>query len=99
MSKTESVAHMPAGEAKKPKKRLSHLTVKEGEKGGHVVEHHFDHYSHEPEAHVFGASEGNALMEHIGKHAHVDHSMKPSGAEEMTSAEKSEDKSQTEVEA
>src|ERR1700686_4755658 len=95
----ESVAHMPAGEAKAPKKVLSHLTVTEGEKGGHTVEHHFDHYSHPPEAHVFGKTEGNEMLMHIAKVAHVDHSLKPSGAEEEKVAENSEGKSQEEVEA
>lgn len=99
MKGAESVAHMPAGEAAKPKKELSHMRITEGEKGGHNVEHHFTHYSHEPEAHVFGKSEGNEMLMHIAKHAHVEHSLKPSGAEEMESAENSEGKSQTEVEA
>lgn len=99
MSRPESVAHMPAGESKAPKKVLSRLSVTEGENGGHTVEHHFDHYSHAPEAHVFGKTEGNEMLEHVAKHAHVEHSLKPSGAEEQETAEKELGASQKEVEA
>lgn len=99
MKGVESVAHMPAGAEKKPKKEISHMRITEGEKGGHSVEHHFTHYSHEPESHVFGKSEGNEMLLHIAKHAHVEHTLRPSGAEEMAAAENSEDKSQKEVEA
>lgn len=71
----ESVAHMPAAAPKKPPKKLDHMRVEEAENGGHTVTHHFTHYEHNPEQHVFGKGEGNELLMHIAKHGNVDHSL------------------------
>jgi hypothetical protein len=99
MKGAESVAHMPAGEAKKPAKKLASMEVEEAKNGGHTVTHRFTSYEHKPEQNVFGKEEGNEMLQHIAKHAHVEHSLKPSGAEEQETAENSEGKSQKEVEA
>lgn len=50
---------------RKPPKVLSHLEIHEAENGGHTVRHHFTHYEHAPEEHVFGANESQAAHEHI----------------------------------
>ena len=55
-----------------PPKVLDHLEVRQGESGGHVVEHHFTHYEHKPEMHIFGQSEGPEAIQHIAEHAKID---------------------------
>ncbi len=56
---------------KKPAKVLEEMRIKEGEKGGHVITHHFTHYDHAPEAHIFGKSESGAAHDHIAKHMNM----------------------------
>lgn len=58
----------------KPPKKLSHLRVypPQGEGEGHLIEHHFTSYEHEPERHVFAASEGQEALDHIAEHAGID---------------------------
>lgn len=54
----------------KGKKELSDISIRKGEKGGHVVSHNFESNGpewHKPEIHVFGESEGPAMMEHVVK--------------------------------
>ena len=56
------------------KKELDHLRVSEAENGGHVVEHYFASNGgswHEPEPHVFGKGEGQAMLAHVAKHMNV----------------------------
>lgn len=55
----------------KPPKVLDHLRVMKADNGGHVVEHHFTSYAHEPEKHVFSKSEGSKTIAHITKHAQI----------------------------
>lgn len=52
---------------KKPKKELRHLVVKPAENGGCIVSHVFNHYDYPDEEFVFGKSEKQKAMEHIGK--------------------------------
>jgi hypothetical protein len=66
-------AAVTQAKGKKPPKVLESLRIKEAENGGHVIEHHFTSYEHEPESHVFAASEGAAAMAHIAKHANIQH--------------------------
>lgn len=56
---------------RKPKKELDHLRVHKAENGGHIVEHHFTSFEHEPEHHVFGEHEGEDMMDHIAGHMGV----------------------------
>ncbi len=54
-------------EMAKRKKTLDHIRVREGEKGGHVVEHHFEGYEHSPETHPFGEGQGIDMLTHVAK--------------------------------
>lgn len=71
------MAHHAYKEATTPSsrgKKLDHLRVREGESGGHVVEHHYADDGmvfHKPTSHVFGEGEGGDLLAHIAKHAHI----------------------------
>lgn len=61
---------------KKAKKELSHITIKEGEKGGHVVTHHFtssgpEYFSGGEEEHIFGKEDGEKLLDHLTKKMHI----------------------------
>lgn len=53
--------------------QLSHIRIEEGEKGGHLVEHHMEHGMHysEPEKHVFGKEHGKELIAHLVKVLHI----------------------------
>lgn len=51
-----------------PPKELEHIRLTPAENGGAVAEHHFTHYEHKPEMHVFGDGEGHKLAAHIEKH-------------------------------
>jgi hypothetical protein len=76
-------AHTPPAGTKK----LRHLLVKEGEDGGHVVEHHYHESGmvyHKPKEYAFGKDEGEDVMAHIAKHAHIRHASK---AEEKAEGE------------
>lgn len=56
------------------KKEMKHMLIKEGENGGHIIEHHFENDMgpyHEPESHVFGEGDGMKAHEHIMKHMHM----------------------------
>lgn len=58
-------------------KQLSHLTVKEGEEGGHSVEHHYEEDGmayHKPKEYTFGKDEGDELVHHLKKHLHISES-------------------------
>jgi hypothetical protein len=58
----------------KPPKVLDHLRVypPQGEGEGHLIEHHFTSYEHQPERHIFAASEGQQALDHIAEHAKID---------------------------
>lgn len=57
------------GHEAKPKKSLSHMVIRQGEKGGHVIEHHHtEPMHHEAEHFIFGQQEGPEAHEHIAKH-------------------------------
>jgi hypothetical protein len=56
---------------KKPAKKLDHMRIHKGQDGGHIVEHHFSGYEHQPERFPFGDTEGAAMMEHVAQHAGV----------------------------
>lgn len=61
-----------AAEAVKSKKGprvLDHLRVSRSLDGGHVVEHHYTNYSHEPRPYKFGPNEGSRAAAHIARHA------------------------------
>jgi hypothetical protein len=55
--------------AKKTPKVLDHVRVKRALDGGHVVEHHYTDYQHEPRAYKFGKDEGGRAAAHIARHA------------------------------
>lgn len=82
---------------KKGAKELREINIKKGEKGGHVVSHHFESNGpqwHEPEIHVFGESEGPAMLEHVKKMMDVKEGKEMKGshnAEEMKEDEQGPD--------
>jgi len=55
--------------SKKPPKVLDHLRVSRSLEGGHVIEHHYTSYQHEPKPYKFGKNEGGRAAAHILKHA------------------------------
>jgi len=69
---SEAYGALASPTAKSPKKELRSIEMKEGEKGGHVVTHHFEHYNHDSEVYPFGKSEGKQLVAHIVKHMGID---------------------------
>lgn len=58
--------------ARPSKPKLRSIEIEKAENGGHVVNHRFVNSGgpgyHEPEAHVFGESEGAKLMAHLKEH-------------------------------
>jgi len=52
-------------ESRRPAKKLEHIRIKEAENGGHVIEHHFTSYEHQPESHAFGKDQGDEALAHI----------------------------------
>lgn len=65
----------------KGKPVLDHLRIEKAEEG-HIVEHHFES-SHgpyvEPEKHVFGKSEGKAMLAHVAEHMGIKAEAKAEG--------------------
>ena len=53
---------------RRPAKVLESIRIKGAVNGGHVIEHHFTSYEHQPESHAFGKDQGEEALEHIGKH-------------------------------
>lgn len=56
------------------KPELDEVRIKEGEKGGHVVTHHFTSSGmgyKQPEVHPFSKGDGDKLIEHLKKHLHI----------------------------
>jgi hypothetical protein len=68
-----------AAPQKKSKRELDHIQIREGENGGHVVKHIFQHnyqntdepWQSNEEEHVFADGEGEKLIDHLKKHAHI----------------------------
>lgn len=54
---------------KKAPKVLDHIRVKRSLDGGHMVEHHYTSYQHEPRTYKFGKGEANRAAAHIARHA------------------------------
>ena len=70
----KSIEHKMKMKKEPAKKELKHMLIKEGENGGHVIEHHFENDMGpyvEPESHVFGEGQGMKAHEHIEKHMHM----------------------------
>lgn len=63
----------------KPAKVLDYITVKKGEKGGHIVEHHFTNYEHKSESYPFSKDDGEGALAHVAKHMGIEI---PAGADE-----------------
>lgn len=61
---------------KKAAPQLDHIRLIPAQAGGHVVGHVVEHYmknmAEEPEKHVFGQSEGKALVQHLIKHGKIE---------------------------
>jgi hypothetical protein len=51
-----------------PPKELEHIRLTPAENGGVSAEHHFTHYEHKPEMHVFASGQHKELMAHLQKH-------------------------------
>lgn len=52
-------------------KELDHIRLSKAENGGHLAEHHYTSYEHQPEKHVFGEDEGEKLHAHLSEHLGV----------------------------
>jgi hypothetical protein len=79
------MAGIVEAEAAKPKKGpkvLDHLRVSRSLEGGHVVEHHYTSFQHEPRPYKFGPEDGARAAAHILRHAGLPH---PGKAEEEPS--------------
>ena len=67
-----SLAIAESKHSRKPRKILDHIRVSRSLEGGHVIEHHFTSYQHEPEPHKFGpgrkADARAHLLRHTGLH-------------------------------
>lgn len=60
----DTAAPKMGGKVKKPAKKISHVTVRKGASGGHIVTHHHTAPEHHPaEDHV--TPNDQALMEHM----------------------------------
>ena len=69
-----------SGDSTKKSGELDHLRLREGESGGHIVEHQFSSSytpggdyvpAKETESHVFGAGDGVKLVAHMIKHGNI----------------------------
>ena len=63
-----------AGGEEKPKKEISHITVRKA-KNGHIIEHHHTHPSHKMEEHV--AKDKMSMLQHLADHTPDDASTTP----------------------
>lgn len=70
MTAVEAIGHSYSAQKAGPPK-LAHIRIEPADGGGHVVEHHFENYVHEPKRYVFGAGEGQELLDHIEEAAKV----------------------------
>ena len=58
---------------KKAPKVLDHLRISRSLDGGHVIEHHYTSYQHEPKAYKFGPDEGDRAATHALRHSGLPH--------------------------
>ena len=65
-STTSHGAEVMALERKRSKKMLSHMEIRRGTKGGHVIVHHHSS-DHPSETFPFGVGEGGEAHRHIAK--------------------------------
>jgi len=78
-------------------KVLDSLRLSEGENGGHIAEHHFEHYEHAPEKYPFAASSEKVelpkghVLTHIAEHLHIPHSIAGEKAEHESKAVETEE--------
>lgn len=56
-------------EKPKGKKVLAEIRIKPALGGGHVIEHHYEGYQHDPRPYKFGANDGQKAIAHIARHA------------------------------
>lgn len=63
--------HAMPKKSNKPAKVMEHMIVTPGNKetGGVTVAHHFTHYDHKPEMHVFGKEMGKEFHAHMAEHS------------------------------
>ena len=64
-----------------PPKELHHIELAKAENGGAVATHHFTHFDHAPEPHVFAKGDGKELAAHIGKHMGMSMGANPAESE------------------
>jgi hypothetical protein len=69
MTKSEGPMVAESKTSKKPPKVLDHIRVSRSLEGGHVMEHHYTSYAHEPRPFKFGPEEGGRAAKHLLKHA------------------------------
>ena len=69
----KGVAVAEATKGKKAPKVLDHLRISRSLEGGHVIEHHYTSYQHEPKPYKFGKEEGGRAAAHIARHAGLPH--------------------------
>lgn len=60
-------AEVMAHERRRSRKMLSHMEIRKGTKGGHVIVHHHSS-DHPSETYPFGVGEGGEAHRHIAKH-------------------------------
>lgn len=83
-------ANTEAPRKAKPPKILDGMTLRAGENEGVVAEHHFTHYEHKPEMHIFGDDDGHKLAAHIEKHLGISMPGKQTGGREDEPEEREE---------
>ena len=64
----KELANTQAPTKAKMPKILDGMTLRAGENKGVIAEHHFTHYEHKPEMHIFSDGEWHKLAAHIEKH-------------------------------
>jgi len=69
----KGVAVAESTKSKKVPKVIDHLRISRSLEGGHVIEHHYTSYQHEPKPYKFGKEEGGRAAAHIARHAGLPH--------------------------
>jgi hypothetical protein len=68
MNQSEAMDLNAKSRSKRASKKLRRISIESAKNGGHTVEHHFDHSDgpyREPEQHVFGKGEHEAMLAHV----------------------------------
>jgi hypothetical protein len=86
MSRAPQITH-GGMERKAPPKALDHVRIYKGEKGGHIIEHHFTSYEHQPEKHPFSKDDGEGALAHVAKHMGIAVGAEPHDEEEEEEVE------------